>query len=124
LDVADRILLVAVPDLAALHDAKRFIEMSRSLDYQPGKLLVALNRAGIKGSVKSSDVTASLSQDLFIEIPDDDARVLRSLNRGVPLLIRYPRSPTSKAIQGLAKKLQQQEVLDGAAEAAGLPSPI
>jgi pilus assembly protein CpaE len=124
LDVADRVLLVTAPDLASLQDSKRFIEMSRSLDYQAGKVLVALNRAGINGSVKSTDITSSLNQDLFVEIPDDGARVLRSLNRGIPVLLRYPRSPASKAIQGLAKKLGQQEMFDGTAEAAAIPAPI
>ncbi|MFC1997434.1 AAA family ATPase [Chloroflexota bacterium] len=115
LDVADRILLVTTPDLASLHDAKRFIEMSRSLDYQPGKMLVALNRSGMKGSVKSTDISSSLHQELFIEIPDGGSKVLLSLNRGIPLVIRYPRNSTSKSIQGLAKKFGEQEVLERAA---------
>jgi pilus assembly protein CpaE len=98
--------------------------MSRSLDYQPGKILVALNRVGLKGSVKSNDVTNSLNQELFVEIADDGAKVLRSLNRGIPVLLRYPRSPTSKAIQGLAKNLSRQEVFDGSAEAGAIAAPI
>ena len=109
MDTADRILLVTTPELAALHDAKRFIEISRSLDYQSGKILVTLNRTGITGGVKSKDVVSSLNQELFAEIPDDDAKSLRSLNRGIPLVLRYPRSPASKAIQGIVGKLEQQQ---------------
>jgi pilus assembly protein CpaE len=124
LDVADRILLVTAPDLASLHDAKRFIEMSRSLDYQPGKMLVALNRSGMEGSVKSSDISASLNQDLFMEIPDGGSKVLLSLNRGIPLIIRYPRNSASRAIQKMAKKIGQEEVLETAVSPNPIPSPI
>jgi pilus assembly protein CpaE len=118
LDVADRIVLVTAPDLASLHDAKRFIEMSRSLDYQNGKMVVTLNRAGMQGSVKNTDISSSLHQDLFIEIPDGGSKVLLSLNRGIPLILRYPRNSTSKAIRNLAKKLGQQEVLERSGESA------
>ena len=109
MDAADRVLLLTTPEMASLHNTKRFIEISRSLDYQPGKILIALNRAGLKGGIKSKDVAASLNQDLFAEIPDDEANALRSLNRGIPLIIRYPRSPASKAIQGLVTRLEQQQ---------------
>ena len=112
LDFADRILLVTTPDLASLHDSKRFIEMSRSLDYRPGKILVALNRLGVEGGVKSADITSSLHQDLFVEIPDGGSKVLLSINRGIPLLLRYPRNATSKAIRNLSKRLVQLEVLE------------
>lgn len=124
LDVADRILLVTAPDLASLHDAKRFIEMSQSLDYQAGKMLVALNRSGMEGSVKSSDISSSLHQDLFMEIPDGGSKVLLSLNRGIPLTIRYPRNPASRAIQNMAKKIGQEEVLETSASQNAIPSPI
>jgi len=122
MDTADRILLVTTPELASLHDAKRFIEISRSLDYQPGKILVTLNRAGMTGGIKSKDVATSLNQEMFAEIPDDDGRVLRSLNRGIPLLLRYPRSPASKAIYGLTKKLEKKQ--DVVFSGAGVPSVI
>ena len=86
--------------------------MSHSLDYQNGKMLVALNRLGMEGGVKSADIASSLHKDLFVEIPDGGSKVSLSINRGVPLLLRYPRNATSKAIQNLGKKLVTLEVLD------------
>ena len=124
MDAADRILLVTTPDLASLHDTKRYIEISQSLDYQPGKILVALNRVGMPGGVKSKDIASALNQELFIEIPDDGAKVLRSINRGIPLLLRYPRSSTSKAISRLAVKLEQQTVAQTVVSTAAVPNPI
>ena len=124
MDLADRVLLVTTPDLASLHDAKRFIEISRSLDFQPDKILVALNRVGMPGSVKSKDIASALKQEIFIEIPDDGARVQRSINRGVPLTVRYPRSSTSKAINHLAEKLHQQANANTTVRPEAIPNPI
>ena len=125
MDIADRILLVATPDLPSLQDTKRFIDLSHSLDYSSEKMLVVLNRAGLTGSVKSSDIQTSLNRDIFMEIPEDGAKVLRSLNRGIPMVMRYPRSSTSKGIQKLAQKLEQQRVrVEHGQESDGLPDPI
>jgi pilus assembly protein CpaE len=105
LDLADRVLLVATPDLAALHDASRFIQVSRSLAYAPGKVLTVLNRAGLLGSLRVKDIQVALRHEVFAEIPDDGPNALRSLNRGLPLLRRYPRSAASRALVGLTKQL-------------------
>jgi pilus assembly protein CpaE len=112
MDTADKIMLVATPDLASLHDTSRFIQLSRSLGYPPEKILILLNRADMLGGVKSKDIEAALRHQVFAQIPDDHANALRSLNRGIPLVIRYPRSPASRAIHQLTKRLPQTGVLE------------
>jgi len=107
MDAAEHVLLVAVPELAALHDVSRFIHFSRSLAYPAGKILTVLNRAGMPGGVKLGDIEKVFHHELFAEIPDDEARVTRSLNRGIPLFLTYRRNPVSQAIQQLAKTLVQ-----------------
>jgi pilus assembly protein CpaE len=102
MDAADRILLVTTPDLVALHDASRFIQISRSLSYPPDKILIVLNRANLNGGVKPRDIETALRHEVYAQIPDDGANVLRSLNRGIPLVMQYPRSPATQAIQRLA----------------------
>ena len=94
-----------IPDLAALHDVSRFIQISRTLAYAPGKVLTVLNRAGMLGGVRVKDIQTALHHDLFAQVPDDAANALRSLNRGLPLLFKYPRSPASRGIQRLARVL-------------------
>jgi pilus assembly protein CpaE len=105
MDAADRILLVTTPDLGALHDSSRFLHLSRSLAYPTGKLLTILNRAGMPGGVKTKDIATALHHDLYAQIPDDNTNAIRSLNRGIPLVFKYPRSPASRAIKHLALKL-------------------
>jgi pilus assembly protein CpaE len=112
MDSTDRIILVANPELAALHDTSRFVQISRSLGYSPEKLLIVLNRAGIQGGVKTKDIESALHHDVFANIPDDGPNALRSLNRGIPLVMRYPRSQASKAIKMLAKNLTEQSTIE------------
>jgi pilus assembly protein CpaE len=112
MDSTDRVLLVTAPELAALHDTSRFVQISRSLGYSPEKLLIVLNRAGIQGGVKTKDIESALHHDVFANVPDDGPNALRSLNRGIPLVLRYPRSPASKAIKQLAKSLTEQSTVE------------
>jgi len=112
MDATDRILLLTTPDLASLHDVSRFIQISRSLAYPPDKLLLCLNREGLKGGVKAGDIEAALQSKLFTRIPDDSANALRSVNRGIPMVLRYGRSPVSRALKQLSTSLLQVKMAD------------
>ncbi len=120
MDSADRLLLVTTPDLAALHDTSRFIQISRTLSYPDEKLMIILNRAGLLGGVKTKEIESALHYQIYATVPDDPANALRSLNRGIPMMIRYPRSPTVKAIKGLASELTSMKTTSHAKVSAGL----
>ena len=105
MDATDRILLVTTPDLASLHDTSRFLQLSRSLAYPMEKILTILNKAGVEGGVKLRDIESVLHNQIYHQIPNDPANVLRSINRGIPFLVYYPRSSASKSIQQLARNL-------------------
>ncbi len=105
MDATDRILLVTTPDLASLHDTSRFLQLSRSLAYPADKILMLLNKAGAEGGVKLKDIEAVLHHQVYHQVAYDGANVLRSINRGIPFLVYYPRSSASKSIQQLARKL-------------------
>lgn len=105
MDLSDRVLLLTTPDLASLHDASRFLQISRTLSYAPGKMLTILNRTGMLGGVKTKDIEAALHHEVYAYIPEDDPKVVRSLNRGVPHIYKYPRSPVSRSIRKIAKSV-------------------
>jgi pilus assembly protein CpaE len=121
LDVADRALVITNPDLAALHDISRFIQLTWSLSYPPEKVLVVLNRVGMPGGIRSADVTSALRQSVFAQIPDEGPRGLRSINSGVPLINRYPRSGAARAFKHLAQELLK--LTSTAPSPRGAPSP-
>ena len=114
LDSADRIILVTAPDLTTLHDTSKFVQLSPNLSIPVNKLLIVVNREGVTGGVRTRDIEASLRHEIFGKIPDDEANAIRSVNRGVPMILRYPRSPASKAIKDLSRSLagmSQVEIL-------------
>lgn len=112
MDAADRILMVATPDLASLRDTSRFIQISKGLGYPTDKMLVILNRAGILGGVRPQDIESVLHHQIFMQIPDDGPNALRSINRGIPLLYRYPRSPASRSLRKLVRTLNEMSVTE------------
>ena len=110
MDSSDRIALVITPDLAAVHDASRFIHVSRNLGYPTEKILVILNRAGMKGGIRQKDIEAALRLPIFMSIPDAPFDITRSINSGVPLVLRHPRNKVSKTYKLLAQKLVEEDV--------------
>jgi pilus assembly protein CpaE len=110
MDLSDRILLLTTPDLASLHDVSRFVQISRTLSYPTGKMLTILNRSGMMGGVKTKEIEAALHHEIFAHIPEDEPKVVRSLNRGVPHLYKYPRSPVSRSIRHIAKNIVEMSV--------------
>ena len=105
LDSAFRILLVLQPDLASLRDVRQFLEICQSLGYPSEKILLVLNESDIQGGVKSADIESALQRKLFATIPSESAIALRSINRGIPINIRYPKSGISKSINKMANSL-------------------
>jgi MinD-like ATPase involved in chromosome partitioning or flagellar assembly len=75
------------------------------------------------GGVRVKDIQTALHHDVFAQVPDDAANALRSLNRGLPLLFKYPRSPASRGIQRLAKALLKGREAPSAAPARRLALP-
>lgn len=119
MDSADRVVLLTTPELASLQDASRFLQLSRtSLSYPSEKVLTVLNRAGMDGGVRQKDIENVLHQQLYAQIPDDEGNVMRSINRGIPLCVRYPRSPAANAIRQMAKSLAQITLSEISSESA------
>jgi len=106
MDMADRIIVVTTPDLASLHDTTRYTHITGSLSYPQNKLFYVLNRTDLSGGVKTKDVLPVLNKEFF-PIPDGGPNVVRSINRGIPLVLRYPRNPASRAIQKMASQFTQ-----------------
>jgi pilus assembly protein CpaE len=117
MDASDRVLLVTTPDLAALRDTSRFVQISKGLGYPAEKMLILLNRAGMEGGVRPQDIESVLHNQIFAQIADDHANAVRCINRGIPLLYRYPRSPASRAFKRVVRLLNEMSVTEVASSA-------
>lgn len=105
MDASDKVLLVLNPDLASLRDTRQFIEISSTLSYPKEKLCLLLNLIGRKEDVRKEEIEKILKTEITGRIPADEEIALSCLNEGVPLLLKKPRHPISKAISEITECL-------------------
>jgi pilus assembly protein CpaE len=105
MDSSDKILLVLNPNLASLRDVRQFMEISATLSYPKDKMLLILNLTGRKADVGRDEIEKILKMKIFGRIPADENLALSSLNEGVPILLKSPGHPISKAFNDISKEM-------------------
>lgn len=118
LDQADRIVLVATPDIPCVKDSRLFFDVASQLNYGGEKILLVLNMLEKHRGISPSDIENTLKHPVHTTIPVDTRTVMFSVNQGVPFVMRDPGKGVSTAVVELAKQLQ--EMFDRADEAAEL----
>jgi pilus assembly protein CpaE len=124
LDAADRIILVAQQTLPSLKNVSRFLNLAESLDYEPGKTWLVINRVSDKQGIPVKNISATLKRSVVMTIPEDELLVTTAANQGVPLVTgASQKRPVSLALSKLANHIVQelahqphavgQEALDG-----------
>jgi len=100
LDFASKILVPITPDIASLQNLGEFQKIAQYLNYPKDKILPVLNRSGLQGGIDSEYFTETLGISFFAEIPEDTAAVMRSINRGIPTVMKQTKG---KLIDSLDK---------------------
>ncbi|MCC7359355.1 MAG: response regulator [Anaerolineales bacterium] len=86
-DVADRVVLVATPDIPSLANIKKFFDLIEKLEFPPEKMLLILNRVDRRGGITAANVEETLKHTVRGQILLDDKTVLASINSGVPFIL-------------------------------------
>lgn len=105
LGLADRVLLVATPEMTTLQRTSLFLKAADDNEFPREKLFLVINRAGVKGGVPTDDISRHLNMQVMAAIPEDTGLVTYSLNRGIPLVTSDPRSAVARQIEKLAKAM-------------------
>jgi pilus assembly protein CpaE len=103
LDTADLLLLVCTPDIAALKNASRFIQLATEFHYAEDKLRLVVNRRNAPGAISRSDMETHLQYRMSFEIPNDFQAVIGAMNRGQPLVTYRRRCRAARAMERLAR---------------------
>ena len=125
MDAASKIVLVVNPNLASLRDVRQFLDIAQTLSYPREKILILLNLTGHKTDVKLSEIEHVLQSEVFGMIPADEEAVLSSLNEGIPIILKKPNHPVSRAYVKIAQKLTESVLANkgvGLGEMTGGPS--
>lgn len=107
-DCSDRILFTTLLNLPALKNAKRYLDALDNEGFGADKVKLVVNRHIPKDEIKLADAEKILNTSAFQTVPNAYADAKTSINKGVPLVSCYPRSPVTKAMDELASNLLQE----------------
>jgi pilus assembly protein CpaE len=113
LEIADIVALVFTPDLPTLSLTPLALELARSKRNPPPEVHLVLNRAGT--GLAATAIETQLKLKLAAQIPDEEALVAISANRGVPLVMSQPNSALAKEMRNFLRIItpEVQEVKQG-----------
>jgi pilus assembly protein CpaE len=106
-DAASLIILVTTPDIPAVKSARLFLEVADKLDYPREKILLVVNGADRRGSLRAKQIEKAM-MPVTAEIPYDERPALTAANRGVPLIMRDRDRPISKSLLELAETIDNR----------------
>jgi pilus assembly protein CpaE len=109
LDVSQHLLLVTSPQVTALRDTHRFLQVLGPLDFDLKKTKLILNQCYNRSTLKVKEMERALGQPIAQTIGHSPQQVTISLNRGVPLLEEYRDSPAAKDILSLAQQISGKQ---------------
>jgi len=119
LDLADRIVLVAAPDIPSIKNARLFFEITDALSYPPNKIMLVINKVDKRSGITAQMIEDNIKHQVVGQIPLDEILVLTSINRGVPIMVDQRAKPIGQAIQQLAERVAAEFGRPTAEAAAG-----
>ena len=104
---ADLLMLVTTPEVSTVRNIKATILALNDLNYPKVKIKVVLNKADPRGDIKVKDIETTLNQSVYGVLPAEYKLVNSSLNKGIPVVLLYPRSKISRSLQDLTQKMME-----------------
>jgi len=98
LEAIDLALLIVVPEVGALKNARHFLSLLDALGYGQDQVRIVLNRYNSHVGITLEDVDQWLGHPIEFGLPSGGPQVTAAANRGVPLLMNDPKNPVSRAI--------------------------
>ena len=111
LNQANLILLVLTPDVLSIYQSKWAFDMLQYLHFPLSMVKIILNRAESLSSISWQEIRVNLPADILSLIPSEGKIVGQAINRGVPVVIDYPRGRSTLAIKKLAFEISKDDSL-------------
>jgi len=106
LDHAQRIVLLATPELSSLKDVSDLLRIFQTvLNIVPGRVVIALNNKNPKPVVGREDIERTLKQTIAVEIAFDGSKPDEAAVRGELLVLSDPKSNIARGTRELADVL-------------------
>jgi len=106
LDRSDMILLVTTPDILALQNTGKCLEiLLHRLEYSPDKIVLLMNQADTAMGVSLQEISRGLDFPVSHRLPRDARTVIWAANCGQPFVLTTPKSKVAEGIVALARQI-------------------
>lgn len=104
-DMADMIFPVVQLTLPFIREAKRLVQVFRSLDYPMSKVGLIVNRYQKNSEISLQDLERTVNAKVFKALPNCYEDVAASVNQGEPIARLAKNSPMTRALREVATSL-------------------
>ena len=108
LDLCQHLVVVTTPQVTALRDVARFLEVLSLLGYDRDKISLVLSHCYHRSDVRLKEMERALGYPIVESIQYAPNQVTASINRGLPLVEEYKDSPAAQNIIRLAEFLAEK----------------
>jgi pilus assembly protein CpaE len=119
IELATRVIVVTALNIPAIKDTKLTLKVLESLNVEPDRILLALNRSDAHSEFNKEAVENNLRFPIALQIPHDPKAVSTSVNRGAPFVSANPEAEISRSIRELVSQLVPLEPQANALVTAG-----
>lgn len=120
MDQSGILLVVTTPEVPALRNTKRLLDVLKERPELRGKIQVIVNRFPSKSAVEMKDIESSLGQRPMGTIASDGRTVTAAINEGVAVLTK--KSAATDSVHQLAAQLIQRTPQRGASQGRSQPA--
>jgi pilus assembly protein CpaE len=120
IELATKVIVVTALNIPAIKDTKLTLKVLESLNVEPDRILLTLNRSDAHSEFNKEAVENNLRFPIALQITHDPKAVSTSVNRGAPFVSANPEAEISRSIRELVSQLVPLEPQPPTAVAAGI----
>ncbi len=106
MDAADRVLVVAAPDIPTLANVKKYFDLCEKLEYPKDKPVLVVNKMDKRWGITAQSIEDSLKHPVYAQLAYDDRIATQAINTGVPFVMGDRKATVSASVIELAGKLR------------------
>ncbi len=106
-DAASIIVLVVMPNIPSIKNARLFLEVASKLDYSTDSIALVVNGVNRRMGIRPEQIEQAMIP-IAAQIPLDEQAALAAVNRGVPFIMRDRSRPLSQSILSLAEHVRDR----------------
>ena len=112
MEFSSDLVLVTSSEVPSVRAMRRQVETLDTIGITRQRRHFAINRAGTRVGLRTSDIEQTVGLEAAVEIPSSRG-VVMSTNQGNPILVSNPKDPAARAMQELVNSFLPEEADDG-----------